>query len=78
MKKIQEEARIKFPIGCKFIAANNNHCVKTLSSDSYTYSINGDRIWADSGNGSLYINGVWATLLDNDGNEIKDNSYEIY
>lgn len=62
MKEIQEEAKKRFPIGCKFIPADS-HKTHTLIQDSRTYEIRGKYIWAHSGHGHLYEDGKWATLV---------------
>jgi hypothetical protein len=62
MKHIQEEAKRRFPIGCKFIPLG---CTQTytLIEDSCTYEIRALQIWAHDGHGTLYNNGEWATLV---------------
>lgn len=62
MKAIQEEAKRRFPIGCKFIPADSDK-THTLIEDEYTYEIHGKYIWAHNGYGHLYENGKWATLV---------------
>jgi len=62
MKDIQEEAKKRFPIGCKFIPADS-HKTHTLIEDYCTYEIHGKYIWAHNGHGHLYEDGKWATLV---------------
>lgn len=62
MKDIQEEAKKRFPIGCKFIPVDGDNTY-TLIEDDCTYTINCYSIWAHSIHGSLYANGKWATLV---------------
>jgi len=62
MKDIQEEAKKRFPIGCKFIPVDGDNTY-TLIEDDCTYTINCYSIWAHSIHGSLYTNGKWATLV---------------
>jgi len=65
MKEIQEEAKKRFPIGCKFIPVDwdETYTLYTLIEDNCTYKILGTQIWAQSMCGSLYNNGKWATLV---------------
>ena len=80
MKKIQEEARRRFPIGCKFKDPSDSKKSKwrILMEDYNTYEIMySNRIWADSGNGCLYIDGVWATIF-NEEPKSTETHYEIY
>lgn len=62
MKDIQEEAKKRFPIGCKFIPIDSTDTY-TLIEDSSTYKIYSKNIWAQSMHGSLYSDGKWATLV---------------
>lgn len=62
MKDIQEEAKKRFPIGCKFIPVNGTGTY-TLKEDSYTYTIHSKQIYAHDCHGTLYNNGEWATLV---------------
>ena len=62
MKDIQEEAKKRFPIGCKFIPVNSTNTY-TLIEDSYTYTIHSKQIYAHDCHGTLYNNGKWATLV---------------
>jgi len=62
MKEIQEEAKKRFPIGCKFIPVNGTGTY-TLKEDSYTYTIHSKQIYAHDCHGTLYNNGKWATLV---------------
>lgn len=62
MKAIQEEAKRRFPIGCKFIPVDSDK-THTLIEDEYTYEIHGKYIWAHNGYGHLYEDGKWATLV---------------
>ena len=80
MKEIQEEAKRRFPIGCYFIRPDEGKMVRKLLKNSTTYQISGNHyIYADEGNGSLWIEGKWATLVDKDGNPIPETvNYEIY
>ena len=63
MKLIQEECKRRFPIGCTFKGVNNTYeCV--LRDGCATYSIHKDsQIYAHSGAGCLYDNGVYAELV---------------
>lgn len=83
MLEIQEEAKRRFPIGCKFICVGEgfgDEC--NLKYDSTTYGISGKCIYAHNLAGCLYDNGKWAKLIDDNGNvvdfDLKPNSYEIY
>lgn len=62
MKDIQEEAKKRFPIGCKFIPVDGDNTY-TLIEDDCTYTIKCYSIWAHSIHGHLYTNGKWATLV---------------
>jgi hypothetical protein len=62
MKTIQEEAKERFPIGCKFIPVGNV-TTYTLIEDDCTYKIHGEYIWAHDSHGHLYGDGKWATLV---------------
>lgn len=62
MQDIQEEARKRFPIGCKFIPVGGHNTYKLLE-DGYTYSIHNKHIWAHLDHGSLYADGQWATFI---------------
>jgi hypothetical protein len=64
MRAIQEEAKRRFPIGCKYISASLSTGVKILSQDRITYSIYGDMIYAHDLGGLLYINGRWAKRVE--------------
>lgn len=79
MKKIQEEAKRRFPIGCKFKdPSDTGSRWRVLEEDSCTYEIrHPNRIWADSGNGCLYIDGKWATPFIEE-SAPTETHYEIY
>lgn len=62
MKDIQEEAKKRFPIGCKFIPVDGV-TTYTLIEDSCTYEISGKHIYAHDMHGCLYNKGKWATLV---------------
>lgn len=62
MKDIQEEAKKRFPIGCKFIPVDGV-TTYTLIEDDCTYKINNKSIWAHNMHGYLYLEGKWATLV---------------
>ena len=62
MEKIQEEAKKRFPIGCKFIPVGDA-TTYTLIEDNCTYEIHGKHIYAHDCHGSLYGNGKWATFV---------------
>lgn len=62
MKDIQEEAKKRFPIGCKFIPVNGTDTY-TLIKDNCTYTIYEKSIFAHHMSGELYNNGKWATLV---------------
>ena len=61
MKAIQEEAKKRFPIGCRF--KNTNGYICTLKKDDIVYEIHGTSIWAHDGSGLLYSDGKWAELI---------------
>jgi hypothetical protein len=63
MDDIKEQAKLKYPIGCKFISADANK-KNTLKSDINTYKIHKDTIWAHTGAGCLYYAGKWAEIID--------------
>lgn len=75
MKDIQEEAKKRFPIGCKFIPVNGTGTY-TLKEDSYTYTIHSKQIYAHDCHGTLYNNGKWATLVSSP--ESKEESIPEY
>lgn len=79
MEKIQEEAKRRFPIGCKFRDPDDSgKSWRTLKSDYCTYEIRfGGMIYANSRNGCLYKNGVWATPF-NEEPKPTETHYEIY
>ena len=62
MNEIQEEAKKRFPIGCKFIPVDSSNTY-TLIEDSCTYKIHGKYIWAHDMHGHLYGDSKWATLV---------------
>lgn len=62
MQAIQEEAKRKFPIGCKFIPVGDT-TTYTLIEDNYTYGIVGNFIHAQGMCGCLYAGKEWATLV---------------
>lgn len=62
MQEIQEEAKRRFPIGCKFKSTAGNTFVLGLDQD--VYSIHGTDIYAHGGAGLLYSNNKWAKLLE--------------
>lgn len=62
MKAIQEEAKKRFPIGCKFYNTEKAGPF-TLLKDKHVYEICGINIWAHNGCGCLYENGKWAELI---------------
>lgn len=61
MKAIQEEAKKRFPIGCKF--KNTNGGIYTLQRDDAVYKIHVTSIWAHDSCGCLYDDGKWAELI---------------
>ena len=78
MKKIQEEAKKRFPIGCHYKGSDSDFS-KILKNDYNTYRIVENMIYAHSGGGCLYDNGDWAVLCDENGRPIvESNHYEIY
>jgi hypothetical protein len=78
MKKIQEEAKERFPIGCYYKGTGSSFS-RILKSDYHTYRIVSDMIHAHRGGGCLYDNGEWAVLCDENGKPIvESNHYEIY
>lgn len=63
MKLIQEECKRRFPIGCTFKGVNNTY-ESVLRDGCATYSIHKDsQIYAHSGAGCLYDDGVYAELV---------------
>jgi len=60
MKAIQEEAKRRFPIGCRFRCTNGDEY--TLVDDVVVYKIMNNMIYASDGLGCLYKDGQWATL----------------
>jgi hypothetical protein len=60
MEIIQEECKKRFPIGCEYVCAISGGSKLTLLSDDYAYSIYGNEIWAHSGGGYLYKDGIYA------------------
>lgn len=84
MKKIQEEAKKRFPIGCYYKPVRRGggfgEKIK-LRADSYVYKIVQDTIYAHDCAGCLYLDGVWAELCDENGKTIgisTEPQYEIY
>ena len=70
-KRIQEEAKRKFPIGITFINTNNSQ--KVLKLDTETYRVdNFGRIYANGGSGFLYDNGIWAKVVSYEENIKKE------
>lgn len=61
MNQIQKEAKRRFPIGCTFRSIGGYTHI--LINDSVVYKISNNGIWANKGNGCLYQNGKWATLI---------------
>jgi len=65
-----EEAKQRFPIGCKFINTVGEEYV--LQSDNYTYKISANNsVWAQSGAGCLYQNGKWAEIISKPESNLK-------
>ena len=72
MEEIQEEAKRRFPIGCKY---QDRFGIKyVLRSDDITYRISGNSIYAHGSGGCLYGDGIWSTNLD----APKEINYEVY
>jgi hypothetical protein len=64
MKAVQEECKRRFPIGCKYISSDSFKSTFVLNQDEYTYSIQEiNKIYAGSGQGLLYKDGVYAELV---------------
>ena len=61
MIEIQEEAKRRFLIGCKFKCIIGHEY--TLKLDTTVYKINGNSIYASDGHGCLYKDGKWAELI---------------
>lgn len=61
MNKIQEQCKIKYPIGCKFKHPNGE--IFILKQDNTVYNIYGYHVYAHNGAGSLYNNGRWTELV---------------
>jgi hypothetical protein len=61
MKIIQEEAKRRFPIGCRFRCIDGYE--DTLVDDDIVYKILNNMIYASDGLGCLYKDGKWATLI---------------
>lgn len=61
MEAIQEEAKKRFPIGCRFKNTNGNSY--TLKKDDIVYEIHRTSIWAHDSCGCLYKDGKWAELI---------------
>lgn len=80
MKAIQEEAKRRFPIGCKFYNTEKARPF-TLLKDEHVYEICGTNIWAHNGCGCLYENGKWAELISLPEpvsiNEFKEGDYIV-
>jgi hypothetical protein len=63
MKVVQEECKRRFPIECKFKSVGGTY-ESVLRDDHSTYSIHkNNQIYAHSGAGCLYKNGVYAELV---------------
>lgn len=62
MQEIQEEAKRRFPIGCKFKSISGDTFV--LELDQVVYSIHDTNIYAHDGAGLLYGDSKWAELLE--------------
>ena len=62
MLEIQQEAKRRFPIGCKYKSTSGYVCILTLDRD--VYSIHDKAIFATAGRGLLYSDGEWAELLE--------------
>lgn len=56
-----EEAKKRFPIGCRY--KNTIGTEFTLELDSTTYYFTGNMIYAHSGGGCLYDDGKWAEII---------------
>jgi hypothetical protein len=78
MKKIQEEAKKRFPIGCHYKGTDSSSS-RILKNDFNTYRIVENMIYAHSGGGCLYNSGEWAVLYNkNETPIVQSNHYEIY
>ena len=78
-----EEAKLKYPVGTKFIAPDNDH-IYTVSlnesvEDSYYLSIDGDNCLVTINNlrsgQYLYYHGKWAKIISKPCEEIIKNDY---
>ena len=63
MKEIQEECKKRFPIGCTLISVNGSSKNIVLKQDHTTYTIVDNMIYAGNGQGYLYFDGKYATLV---------------
>jgi hypothetical protein len=61
MKAIQEEAKRRFPIGCRFRCIDGDEF--KLINDDIVYKIMNNMIYASDGLGCLYNDGTWAELI---------------
>jgi len=72
MITILEEAKLKYPIGTKFKCANGNIHDDVVGVNNsvdgvytvYEYSCHAIKGGINSGNGWIYLNGVWAEIVE--------------
>jgi hypothetical protein len=74
MIDIQKECKKRFPIGCTY-KQNGSARKITLRKDDFTYSINGDKIYAHGGGGLLYNNGIYAITIPEEDCDNQDPLY---
>jgi len=77
MKEIQEECKRRFPIGCTYKSVSTSYSY-VLEKDNYTYSINGNNIYAHSGCGCLYSDGKYAEIVSLPGSHfVSEKPYPV-
>lgn len=74
MYDAQQECKRRFPIGCTF-KQNGSATKITLRKDDFTYSINGNKIYAHGGGGLLYNNGIYAIAIPEEDCDNQDPLY---
>ena len=74
MYDAQQECKRRFPIGCTF-KQNGSATKITLRKDDFTYSINGNKIYAHGGGGLLYNNGIYAIAIPEENCDNQDPLY---
>lgn len=82
MQKILSEAKLKYPIGCKVKSLfHKNNPILQINKDDFEITRNTSiHVHAESSAylAVVYENGIWAPIVDEFGNPLNNQLYEIY